>query len=63
MVLHFDKDRRTYREQIVLHRAQLCRINEPALGSEVLDVWAPDGFVVVDHPGVDADYGLKKGRC
>jgi hypothetical protein len=52
----------TNRKQIVLHRAQLCRINfEPALGSELSNVGAPDGWVVVDYPSVDADYGLEGG--
>jgi hypothetical protein len=51
----------TYRKQIVLHRAQLCRIDQPAFRPELLNVFAPDGFIVVDHPGVDADYGLEVG--
>jgi hypothetical protein len=53
----------TNRKQIVLHRAQLCRINfEPALGSEHFNVGAPDGWVVVDYPGVDADDGLQREK-
>jgi hypothetical protein len=51
----------TNRKHIVLHRAQLRRIGiEPAFRSEFLDVCAPDGWVVVDYPGADADYGLER---
>jgi hypothetical protein len=36
-------------------------IDEPAFRPELLYVFAPDGFVIVDYPGVDADYGLEGG--
>jgi hypothetical protein len=56
--LQFGRESDTYGKHIVLHRAQLRLIDEPTLRPELLYVFAPDGFVVVNYPGVDADYAL-----